>query len=55
MSQTATLFLGAVVAIGAASALIFLAYDHELGRLAMAHSAGFQASIRCSSSNRRTS
>src|SRR5215470_19795613 len=32
MSQTATLFLGAVVAIGAASALIFLAYDHELGR-----------------------
>ena len=33
MSQTAMLLLGAVVAIGAASALIFLAYKSELSRM----------------------
>ena len=33
MSQTATLLLNAVVAIGAASALIFQAYKNELSRV----------------------
>jgi len=32
MNQTVTLLLSAVAAVGAASALIFLAYNHELDR-----------------------